>query len=57
MEWFRNRLEARVIIEDWRRHCNESRLHSSLNYLAPRQFVGTLNQELTTQVRISSSHC
>ena len=56
MEWFRNRLEARVIIEDWRRHYNEIRPHSSLNYLTPRQFVGTLNQQLTTQARISSSH-
>lgn len=43
MEWFRNRLEARGIIEDWRRHYNDVRLHSSLNYLIPRQFVGTLN--------------
>jgi len=25
MEWFRNRLEARVIIEDWRQHYNEIR--------------------------------
>ncbi|TEA74897.1 transposase, partial [Allopusillimonas soli] len=56
MEWFRNRLEARVIIEDWRRHYNEIRPHSSLNYLTPRQFVRTLNQELTTQAGISSSH-
>jgi len=35
MEWFRNRLEARVIIEDWRRHYNEIRPHSSLKYLTP----------------------
>jgi len=32
MEWFRNRLEAKVIIQDWRRHYNEIRPHSSLNY-------------------------
>lgn len=55
MEWFRNRLEARIIIDDWRRHYNEIRPHSSLNYLTPRQFVGTLNQELTNPARISRS--
>jgi putative transposase len=56
MEWFRNRLEARVIIEDWRRHYNEIRPHSSLNYLTPQQFVGTLTNQLTTEAGISSSY-
>lgn len=55
MEWFRNRLEARVIIEDWRCHYNEVRPHSSLNYLTPQQFVGTLSNGLTTLATISSS--
>ena len=56
MEWFRNRLEARVIIEDWRRHYNEVRPHSSLDYLTPQQFVGMLGNKLTTtEARISSS--
>jgi transposase InsO family protein len=32
MEWFRNRLEAKVVIEDWRKHYNDVRSHSSLNY-------------------------
>ncbi|NDI87510.1 integrase core domain-containing protein, partial [Undibacterium crateris] len=36
MEWFRNRLEARVIIEDWRQHYNEIRSHASLKYLTPQ---------------------
>lgn len=56
MEWFRNRLEARFVIEDWHRHYNEVRPHSSLNYLTPRQFVGTLINASTTEARISSSH-
>lgn len=56
MEWFRSRLEARVLIEDWRRHCNGIRPHSRLNYLTPLQFVGTLNQELTTQARTFTPH-
>ena len=38
MEWFRNRLEARVVIEDWRRHYNGVRPHSSLNYDTPEAF-------------------
>lgn len=38
MEWFRNRQEAKVVIEDWRRHYNHVRPHSSLGYLTPEQF-------------------
>lgn len=38
MEWFRNRLEARVVIEDWRQHYNTVRPHSSLNYETPEAF-------------------
>jgi putative transposase len=34
-EWFRSRQEARVLIENWRRHCNEVRPHSSLQYMTP----------------------
>jgi putative transposase len=37
MQWFRNRAEARVIIEGWRHHYNEERPHSSLNYYTPAQ--------------------
>jgi len=38
MEWFRNRIEARIVIEDWRVHYNEVRPHSSLQYLTPLEF-------------------
>lgn len=38
MEWFRNRIEARVLIEIWRRHYNEVRPHSSLEYRTPNEF-------------------
>ena len=30
-EWFRSRAEAKVLIEEWRRHFNEVRPHSSLD--------------------------
>ncbi len=38
LEWFRNRLEARVLIENWRRHYNQVRPHSSLGYRTPIEF-------------------
>jgi putative transposase len=48
MEWFRNRMEAKVVIEDWREHYNDVRPHSSLNYLTPNEFKKTLGNYLTT---------
>ncbi len=41
-EWFRNRLEAKVVIEDWRQHYNAIRPHSSLNYCTPIEFKNSL---------------
>jgi putative transposase len=38
MEWFRNRVDAKTVIETWRRHYNEVRPHSSLGNLTPIQF-------------------
>ncbi len=38
LEWFRNRAEAKVVIEQWRKHYNEQRPHSSLGYKTPAQF-------------------
>jgi putative transposase len=38
IEWFRNRVEARVVIEHWRRHFNHVRPHSSLKDLTPIEF-------------------
>jgi putative transposase len=38
LQWFRNRAEAKVSIEEWRRHYNEVRPHSSLKYLTPAAF-------------------
>lgn len=55
MEWFRNRLEARVIIEDWRQHYNAVRPHSSLNYRTPNEFAAGLKNDLPTETRELSS--
>lgn len=38
LEWFRTRTEAKVVIEQWRRHYNGIRPHSSLAYLTPDEF-------------------
>jgi len=48
MEWFRNRMEAKVVIEDWRVHYNDVRPHSSLNYKTPNEFKLFLEGDLTT---------
>ncbi len=39
LEWFRSRAEAKVVIEQWRRHYNAVRPHSSLGYLTPTAFA------------------
>src|SRR5687768_967376 len=47
LQWFRNRVDARVGIEQWRRHYNEVRPHSSLGYLTPAEFKATLVATIT----------
>ncbi len=42
MEWFRNRVEAKVVIENWRQEYNAVRPHSSLGYLTPLEFKKSL---------------
>jgi putative transposase len=38
MQWFMNRVDAKVAIEDWRRMYNEVRPHSSLQNLTPSEY-------------------
>ena len=38
-EWLLNLREARVVIGDWRQHCNEERPHSRLGYLSPAEYI------------------
>jgi putative transposase len=45
MEWFRNRVDAKIMIESWRQHFNEVRPHSSLGNLTPAQFKQNLLQQ------------
>jgi putative transposase len=46
MEWFRNRMDAKIMIESWRRHHNEDRHHSSLGQMTSLQFKGELLQQI-----------
>lgn len=39
MQWFKNRVDAKVLIEAWRQEYNEVRPHSSLGQLTPAEFA------------------
>src|SRR6202050_5339007 len=43
MEWFRNRIDAKITIEQFRRQYNEVRPHSSLGQLTPAEFKQKLS--------------
>jgi putative transposase len=43
MQWFKNRIDAKILIEQFRREYNEIRPHSSLDQLTPLQFKQTLS--------------
>jgi putative transposase len=48
MQWFKNRIDAKILIEEFRRQFNEVRPHSSLEQLTPAQFkktISTINPE------------
>ena len=50
MQWFKNRFDAKILIEEFRREYNEVRPHSSLGQLTPAEFkhrVSTTNPERT----------
>jgi putative transposase len=47
LEWFRNRIEAKVGIERWRRHYNEERPHMSLGDRTPAEFKAQLTRAVT----------
>ena len=45
LEWFPDRINAKITIEDWRRHYNEVRPHSSLGNKTPLEFKQELAQQ------------
>jgi len=53
MEWFRNRIDAKIIIERFRRQYNEVRPHSSLGQLTPAEFKQQLSSTNYPEMAIS----
>jgi len=43
MQWFKNRIDAKILIEQFRQEYNEIRPHSSLGQLTPLEFKQTLS--------------
>jgi putative transposase len=43
MQWFKNRIDAKILIEEFRCQFNEIRPHSSLGQLTPEQFKQSLS--------------
>ena len=48
MEWLGNRIEAEVVIGDWRQHYNTVRPHSNLKYEIPEAFGRKQPKDLLT---------
>jgi hypothetical protein len=51
LEWFRSRAEAKIVIENWRRHYNAVRPHSSLGYQTPAEFAAKLKEQASASVQ------
>ncbi len=49
MQGFKNRIDAKVVIENWRRQYNRVRPHSSLNNLTPAEYARRLSTERSDQ--------
>ena len=53
MEWFRNRIDAKIVIEQFRHQFNEVRQHSSLGQLTPAEFKQKLSSTNNQKTAIS----
>lgn len=53
MEWFRNRIDAKIVIEQFRRQYNEVRPHSSLGQLTPAEFKQQLSSTTNPETAIT----
>jgi putative transposase len=49
MQWFKNRIDAKVVIESWRRGYNGIRPHSSLNNLTPAEYATKISARSPVQ--------
>jgi len=53
-EWFRTRLEAKILIERWRQFYNERRPHSAHRYQPPAQVRRTWTESVTITPRLTA---
>ena len=44
------RAEAKIVIENWRRHFNTVRPHSSLDYQTPAEFAAKLKEQTSASM-------
>ena len=51
-EVFGNLLEAKVLVEEWRRQYNEKRPHSALGYQTPQAYARQFNSKLRVTLRV-----
>ena len=49
MQWFKNRIDAKVVIEDWRKAYNRVRPHSSLGNLTPAEYARRISTRIGPQ--------
>lgn len=49
LHWFKNRIDGKILIEEFRREYNEVRPHSSLGQLTPAEFKKTLATTVPTE--------
>ena len=49
MQWFKNRIDAKVAIEDWRQLYDEVRPHSSLQNLTPSEYARRISMTSSNQ--------
>jgi putative transposase len=49
MQWFKNRIDTKVVIESWRRGYNGIRPHSSLNNLTPAEYATQISKRSPVQ--------
>ena len=54
MQWFKNRIDAKILIEEFRRQFNEVRPHSSLGKLTPAEFKQRLSTTHPEKVHFRS---
>ena len=57
LEWFRSRAEAEIVIENWRRHFNTVRPHSSLDYQTPAEFAAKLKEQTSASIQATGQTC